>query len=296
MLPSWFSASRPDAAVEIAAGRVSAARSAEGLARATAARESIAPGVVTPVLAGRNIHQPAVVTGAVRQVMERAGVAGARRVSLVVPDAVARVSLITLETVPARAAELDLLLRAHLKKSVPFPIDEAAVSHFQAHQDAQGTTFAAVAAHRAAIIEYESALESIGAHPGEVGVASLNVVDAVAAAGATPAGDWLLVCLSIDAITMAVMRGASLMSHRHRVASEAEPLGSLIHQTAMFYEDRLGGTRFERVLLADGRATGMADAARGDADRDAARREIGTQLPDVPVESVDLCLERRGAA
>ena len=51
-----------------------------------------------------------------------------RRIGLVVPDLVAKVSLVRFEKVPPRAADLDQLVRWQVRKTAPFPIEEAQVS------------------------------------------------------------------------------------------------------------------------------------------------------------------------
>ena len=53
----------------------------------------------------------------------------------------------------------------------------------------------------------------------------------------------------------------------------------LVHQTAMYHEDRLGGTRFARVWLCG--SSFMQDGA------EEARREIADRL-EVPAEAVDI--------
>ena len=61
------------------------------------------------------------VAGAVGRLLERVG--RARRVGLVLPDPVARVSLIRFEQVPPRAHDLDQLIRWQVRKAAPFPIE-----------------------------------------------------------------------------------------------------------------------------------------------------------------------------
>jgi sugar (pentulose or hexulose) kinase len=72
------------------------------------------------------------------------------------------------------------------------------------------------------------------------------------------------------------------MFYRHRTTVEEETMSALVHQTAMYHEDRLGGSRFSRVWLCGGGTGQPAEMAR---------REISARL-NVPVEVVDV----RGAA
>ena len=58
-----------------------------------------------------------------------ARVGGARHVALVVPDAVAKVSLVRFDQVPAKAADLDAMLRWNVRKSLPFKTEDAQVTY-----------------------------------------------------------------------------------------------------------------------------------------------------------------------
>src|SRR5436190_9999364 len=102
----------PPVAVEIAAGRVSAAslewRGGQPVVAAYAI-EPIPESALVPSLTAANTHdRPAVMT-ALNRVLEKMG--RPRRVSLAVPDVVAKVSLVRFEQVPPRAADLEQLVR-----------------------------------------------------------------------------------------------------------------------------------------------------------------------------------------
>jgi Tfp pilus assembly PilM family ATPase len=278
---SWLAPSPPNLAIEISSRRVTVAgisASGRGLSVTSYASEPLLPGVVTPALTGQNLRDRQSVVGALRRALDKAGLRSAGRAALIVPDAVARVTLVEFKALPPRAADLDSLLRGRLRKSAPFPIDEARLTHFVAHAEGAGATLAAVVARHDVLAEYESVADEIGIHAGIVDLASLNVANAVIA-GAAAEGDWLLICLTPEATALAIMRGDKLMFYRQRATLDDEPLGALVHQTAMYHEDRLGGSKFARVWLC-----GAALIASG-ADR--ARREIGDLL-GVGVQPVDI--------
>lgn len=271
-----FSPSPPSMAIEIASRRVTVlrlGRSSGGPSVTAHGTEPLPPGAVTPSLIGPNIAATGVVAEALKSALERAGLRSERRAALIVPDAIARVSLLTFQQVPAKAADLDQLVRWQMKKGTPFPLEEAQVTHLPAHTGEGGSTFAAVVARRDVIAQYEAVTEAVGIHAGLVDLSSFNVMNAVMAAGAASTSDWLVVCLAPEGTTLAILRGQQLMFYRHRAAVEAEPLSSLVHQTAMFHEDRLGGSRFSRVWVC-----GASDAVR---------REIGERL-GLAAEPVDI--------
>ena len=66
------------------------------------------------------------------------------------------------------------------------------------------------------------------------------------------------------------------MFYRHRTAVDDETLSALVHQTAMYHEDRLGGQSFDRVWLCG-----------AGAGADEARWQISSRL-GMAVESVDV--------
>ena len=276
---SWLAAAPPTVAIEIASRRVTVAGlggSATHPVVTAQASEPLPEAAVVPALSGVNIAQPDAVTGALTRALARAGLTSTRRAALIVPDSLARVSLFPLEQVPSRADELDELIRWQLRKAMPFPIDGAQISHFTASTVGTTTTVAAVAARREVIAEYEGIAAAAGIHTGLVDLASFNIMNAVVGAGAAPAGDWLLVHLAAEATTLAILRGDALLFYRHRTAVDEESLGSLVHQTAMYHEDRLSGGAFERVWVSGG---GLGT--------DSARKEIADRL-GVPASTVDV--------
>jgi Tfp pilus assembly PilM family ATPase len=279
---SWLSASPPTTAIEIASRRVTVAeigRSSGVPAVLAFATEPLPEGAVVPGLTGTNIPSTGMVSGALRVALARAGLLSRRRAALLVPDSVARVSMLNFDQIPARASDLDQLLRWQLRKATPFPIDEAQVGSFVAHKDGPSTALAGVVARRDVIAQYEAVTDALSIHAGLVDLSSFNVINAVLASGSAPAGDWLLVSLAPEATTLAIMRGQNLMFYRHRLTVDEEPLSTLVHQTAMYHEDRLGGKQFARVWLCGGTLVGT--------NAEVARDEISERL-NVQAEVVDI--------
>ena len=281
---SLFAPTPPAIAVELASRRLTVVELGRGSGAPLVgyASEPLPDGAIVPAPAGVNIGNIPAVAEVLRRGLERAGVRGSARVALVIPDNAGRVSLLPFEQLPAKAADVDQLIRWKLKKSTPFPIEDAQVSWFVAHRTETGPMIAATVARRDVVAQYEAVASSAGLHAGIVDLASFNVMNAVIGAGAAPASDWLLVTLAPEATTLAIGRGVDLMFYRQRAAVEEESLSALVHQTAMFHEDRLGGTKFGRVWLC---GAGVGPSA------EQARREIRERL-GVLVEIVDV----RGAS
>jgi len=181
---------------------------------------------------------------------------------------------------PARAQDLDQLVRWQVRKSAPFAIDEAQVSYVAGRRADDGHEFIVSLARRETIEEYEGLCAEAGAHAGLVDLCTFNVINAVLAANGAPAADWLLVNLAPDYASIALMRGPDLLFFRSRAADADGTLADLVHQTAMYYEDRLSGAGFARVVLAGAAATRQA------AELDEMRRSLEERL-GAAVETID---------
>ena len=214
------------------------------------------PGAVLPALNATNIADPKAVSGALSRVFERMGT-NPKRVALAIPDGVAKVSLLRFEKVPERAHDLDELIRWQVRKAAPFRIEDAQVSYVRGETASDGSTeFVVVMARRDIIREYEAVCEGAGARAGVVDLATFNVINSILAGSQPVSDDWLLVHVTQDDATMAILRGQQLVFFRNRAADGEVGLADMVHQTAMYYEDRLSGTGFTRVLLAGGGSSG----------------------------------------
>jgi Tfp pilus assembly PilM family ATPase len=278
-------AAAPSIAVEMAADRVSAASLELRGGRpvvAAYATEPLPDGALVPSLTTANIHNRAAVLGALGHVFERIG-GRPRRIGLVIPDPVAKVSLVRFEHVPARPQDLDGLIKWQMKKASPFAIEDAQVGYTTGQRAIDGQEFIITVARRDIVHEYEELCAEVGAHAGLVDLATFNVVNAILAGRSLAhAADWLIVNVTADYASIAILRGDDLIFFRNRGSETEGTLTDLVHQTAMYYEDRLSGRGFERVLLAGIAADGRAQAS----DFEQARRSLAERL-NTTVETVD---------
>lgn len=280
---AWLSTPGPTAAIEIAPdgvtavalGRERSVRTVLGHARA-----ALPPGAVTPGVASANLPGRDAVAEAVRNVVARLPRRPAR-VGLVIPDAAAKVSLVRFETTPRRTADLVRLMRWQLRGSVPFKPDDAQVAYASGAPLADGgREYVVVAARRDIVREYERPCSAAGVRPGLVGLAAFGLVNGLLAGQSPPpAGDWLLVHAAAGYNSVAVLRGGHLVCFRNRPGDGAGDLLDLVHQTVMYYEDRLAGAGLEGAWVAD---RGGGGAQGGD---DALTRRVARRL-GVPVASL----------
>ena len=245
---SWFASSPPTVGVEIGARRVTAVSLGEhgGKPMVTAhATETLPEGLVTPALNQPNIADRAAVGAALGRVLSQIG--GRRgRVALVVPDGAAKVSLVKFDKVPPKAEDLGQLIRWQVKKSVPFPLEQAQVTWTRGATDAAGgVEFVVAIARRDIIEEYEAVCQAANAQAGLVDLATLNLINlalladpSLAGRGALPRRrrtrrpadpaaampiDWLLVHVGADSSTVAIVRGAHVLFFRNRPADAEGP-------------------------------------------------------------------------
>jgi type IV pilus assembly protein PilM len=293
MMRSLLASSPPTVAVEIAPRRISAAVIAAQHARLVVtayAAESIPAGIVTPGLNTGNITDSRIVAGALLRAFARIG-GTPRQVALAIPDSTAKVSLLRFEKVPSRAQDFDRLVRWQMRKSAPFRLEDAQISCLPGVVPAEGgREFVVVVARQDIVREYEAVVEAAGSQAGIVDVSTFNVINTVLAAPNPPQRDWLLVHVTSEYASIAIVRGGDLVFFRNRSNEGEGSLADLVHQTSMYYEDRLSGGGFERVVLAGAGQLG-GNVGDGWQNTDRLRRTLQERL-GTEVEAID----PRGAA
>jgi Tfp pilus assembly PilM family ATPase len=258
----------PGVAIELAADRVSAAR-IERRGNPAIVAHAVVPlpeGALVPSLQESNLRDRAAIVAALERALDRVG--RPRRVGLVVPDSIAKVSLVRLTQMPDRPADLDQLIHWQVRKSAPFRIEDAQVSWVPGAESPDGREFVTTVAKREIVQEYESLCAQVGAHAGIVDISTFNLANAVLSGPRAPSGDWLLVNTATGYVSIAVLHGPYLRFFRSRSAEADDTLADLVHQSAMYYEDRLHGQGFERIVLSgadadDGLSGSAAEVRRG---------------------------------
>jgi hypothetical protein len=166
--------------------------------------------------------------------------------------------------VPSRREDLDQLVRWQVRKSLPFSEDDAVVTFTPGLGVGEhGREYLVVAGRRGVVAEYESLCDTVGVHAGVVDLATLSLVNMFLGAKSAPAGDWLLVHVRADSTSIVIMRGEDVVFYRNRDEGDQETLGDLVHQTTMYYQDRLSGGGFSRVFVSGvGRQFGAVESVK----------------------------------
>ncbi len=202
-------------------------------------------------------------------------------IALVIPDYAARMAILDFEGFPARAEERATLLRFRLRKSVPFPIDEAQLAYAIQWEQAGRVEILIVAIAKPILAEYESVFVDAGFRLGLVlpsSIAALRLCDH-GESGLTllakAAGSTLSVIL-LDKGRVRLVRSLDLTgeeSEWRRPAAEA--VLPLLQQTFAYCEDQIGQAAARLLLCGFGPET--------DALGQLAELEFG--IPAAPVRS-----------
>jgi Tfp pilus assembly PilM family ATPase len=219
-------------------------------------------GAVRPAPLADNIAEPVAVREALRPVM--AAVAdGENRCVLLMPDLAARVALLELDQLPARAREADGLLRWRLKKDLPFDVSQAVLSYKVQPGRATVHEVLAVTGLRTILRQYEECLENLGFHPGLVSLSTLATLDCLQAKNPAPR---LLVKRDRSSLSLAIVHGDAVRMFRSLpLASEAHELNvdalfEKIYPAVVYFQDQwdqpvseivLAGLGTARALLAE---------------------------------------------
>jgi type IV pilus assembly protein PilM len=287
----------PAVAIELASHRISGVRlERRGGTTVIAAHavEALPELALVPSLAVLNLHTRAAVSRALTRVLEALG--RPRRIGIVLPDPVARLSIVRFQQLPPKAHELDQLIRWQVKKSAPFPVEEAQIAYARGSSSPDGHDFLVTVARREVIAEYESLCDEAGATAGLVDVSTPNVVNAVLATSGARERDALLVNVARDWASLAVIRGGHVVLVRSRAADGDETLADMVHQTAMYYEDRLNGAGFSQVLLCGATSLdGPEQAGQAELVRRTLEERLGTAVTSVDPTTIAALTDRASA-
>jgi type IV pilus assembly protein PilM len=238
---------RPRLACEITSHRVIAARSTDkgdGLDMVTT--RELREGAVVPSLNGTNVQDPSALRTAISSALTVVG-GKSKDVIAVLPDAAIRVLLLDFESLPAKPQEQQAVVRFRLKKSLPFDVEQAALSYVVQRNNGNIQTVVAVSP-REVVAEYEAAFRDAGYLPGVV------LPSSMAALGLLQ-GDRPTLLLKVDTLNITV--AAAVGTELRLVRTLDNPQGENVHAmelaetvlpSIVFFEDTFGA-RIEQIYL-----------------------------------------------
>jgi type IV pilus assembly protein PilM len=228
---------RPRLACELTQEGVVVARLGDA-EQTTTAFAPLFAGALVPGLKTPNIVDKAAVVAALKRALD-ALEGRDKRLTVVVPDASARVLLLDFDTLPTKLTEALPVIRFRLRKLVPFEVDDASISYQIVHQTAEEIRALVTVMPHAVLVEYEEALRLAGYEPGVVLPATLASLAALVQS--EPA---LLVNLNGNSVTTAITRGDELLLHRTvelpgNPTQRDEELRHAVSVSVAYFEDTL---------------------------------------------------------
>ncbi len=187
-----------------------------------------------------------------------------QRISVLLPDDVARVALLGFATLPKTRRELADLVRFRMAKSLPFKPEEAVLDlMLLAGRPAQpGAAAASVLAsfvHRAVVEQYETLFSSCGYWPGLVSLSTFEMFNLFRprfAAKRLPDKDSLILNVTRHYLSVLILRDRDIIFYRCKPhlsgGASADPMTDVrreIYTSLAFYQEKLLGRGIGRVFL-----------------------------------------------
>ena len=246
------SAARPRLACEVSADRVLAARG--GGRVELYASHGLPAGAVVPNLGNVNVLDGQVLRLAIAEALaavhERS-----RDVIAILPDAAVRVVMLDFDTLSDKKDDADGVVRFRLKKSLPFNVDQAALSYDVHRLNGHVKVLAAVSP-QAVLEEYEAAFRDAGYSPGVVLPSMLAALGLVDASAPTLVVKVDSVNISVAVVDQHELRLLRTLENASGAAVSGAQIAADVYPSVVFYEDTYGA-KVERVLV--GGLSNMAD-------------------------------------
>ena len=237
----------PLVAVEVRPRAVAAVRLVrEGgrVALGAATVVGVPDGVLDVSVTRPNILDREAFSAALATALERAGALSGGAVSLVLPDPIARLALVSTEGLKGRGAEAEETIRFRLHKALPFDVRAARL----AWDGTRGEQALVAVALSEVVVGYEEALETLGFHPGLVEVSTLALSSLGEAE--TEEGDRLLVNWDETYVSFLLLRGPRpLLVRTLPGETGADNVARQAASTLQFHRDRLAGESLTDVVL-----------------------------------------------
>jgi hypothetical protein len=198
-------------------------------------------------------------TGRLQELFEHSGTRPGR-ISLVLPDNLAKVTLLQLPERPSSRKHLQELVRSKMRRAVPFKLEDAVISHQLLPGKGRETSVLVVLVRRSLVERFENALSSLGARPGLVDISTPNLInlrrDVLGGNGADGLDAGLLNCAR-NYFSLVITRGGRLIFFRCKTFAIDEeaasgPNGVLVREIATsfsYYREKLAGQGVGKVLV-----------------------------------------------
>ena len=190
-----------------------------------------------------------------RQAKELFAMSGTKpgRLSLILPDNLAKVSIVSLPERPANRKQLGEMLRFKLRRSVPFKLEDAAISSWALPAAGPEHHFLVAVMMRSVVEQYEAAFEAAGGRPGLVDLCTpslFNLARADIAKAVSGGSDAALLNCTRTYFTLLIVRADRVVFYRCKTYAGGEEddatarLGVMARELASsfsYYAEKLEG-------------------------------------------------------
>jgi type IV pilus assembly protein PilM len=268
----FFKDPPPEFAIEVAADGIAVSRT-----RPPAAIQHVdlPTGVIDPSPVRENILNPAAFAAAVGRLIPSEKGRGRRGAALILPDNCVRIAVLDFETFPDKEEERRPLINFRLRKSVPFDVDQAAVSYFQQ----AGKKVIVALAPSEILAHYETPFRAAGLHPGLITVSSLAMLDLCPTAGSIVIARRSPASLTVIAIKdgiVTIARSIELADPGDDTVDSLSEIIDDLYPTLAYIEDQ-SGARPDKLIIA-----GFGDESKTSATRLSIELEIPVEIIDHP--------------
>ena len=196
-----------------------------------------APGTLTASPTEDNLLRADAIASALGQIAPVSASKKRRPAAVILPDYAARVSVLDFDSFPSAPDEQAPLVRFRVKKTIPFDIDSAAVSHYvQPRQAGKKVEVVTVTVALEVIARYEALFRSSGYHPGVITTSALAALNLYRGEGVA-----VLAKLTGRALTVAVISDQIVKLFRCVALEDesTEEILAVLQPTFAYVEDEL---------------------------------------------------------
>jgi type IV pilus assembly protein PilM len=232
----------PSLAFEVSEAGIAAARIGR---KAEIAFQPVKPGTLSVSPLHDNVMLADELAIAVRTLAPQTGQRKRRDAVLILPDYCVRTSVLDFDDFPSDTKQQLSLVRFRMKRSLPFDIENAAVSYYA--QPAAKKKFDVVVSVTPIeiVARYEAPFRAAGLNPGIVttsALSALNLVKEEVPTVVAKLGGKVLTILVIEHNVLKLVRSIELSSR------DLDEIGAHVYPTFVYVEDNLN-TRAEKLLL-----------------------------------------------
>jgi len=191
-------------------------------------------------------------TAQAKDLLEKSGTR-AGKMSLILPDNLAKVSIVTLPERPANRKQLNELLRFKLRRSVPFRLEDAVVSSWALPGQGPEAHLLVAVMLRSVVEQYEAAFQAVGARPGLVDLCTpslFNLARQELARAVAGGSDAALLNCTRNYFTLMIVRADRVVFYRCKTYAGGEEedtsarlavMGRELASSFSYYEEKLSG-------------------------------------------------------